>query len=82
MAVDQRSKNVKWQPADENGHVPSWERVGIAVLLDLRDELQEMNRHLSGIERQVLCSNATAIPRILHKIEENTQRKSRAKKVP
>ena len=62
-----RLKNVEWKPGDENGGAPTWERVGIAVLLDIRDELQTLNRLLS-------CPNFTEIPRTLRSIRKNTTR--------
>jgi len=60
-----RLKNVNWSPGDEAGRAPSWERVGIAILLDIRDELQKLNALLG-------CSNFTAIPRVLRRISSNT----------
>jgi hypothetical protein len=82
MAVDGRSKDVRWRLNVSDQGTVSTNDAQLAVLMDIRDELQAANRTLNAIERQVCCRNATAVPRILRKIEENTQRKSRAKKVP
>jgi hypothetical protein len=45
--VDRRRANAAWTVADEKGDVPTWERVQLAVLMDLRDELQALNRKLA-----------------------------------
>jgi hypothetical protein len=74
-----RHKNAEWTVGDEHtGEVPTWERAGIAVLMDLRDELQEMNRTLSVLK----CINFIRIPRILDGIRKNTTRKRRQTKKP
>jgi hypothetical protein len=72
MTADRRMKNRNWTPADENGLVPTWERVNLAVLLDIRDELQRLNA-------AIYCPNFTAIPAMLRAIRRNTTKK-RAKK--
>lgn len=63
--ADRRRKNVNWTVADEQGGVPTWERVTIAVLMDIRDELQLLNRLLH-------CRNFQNIPRKLDRIGRNT----------
>jgi hypothetical protein len=60
--ADRRRANVHWDVAEENGQIPSWERVGIAVLMDIRDELQRLNALLH-------CENFTGIPRTLKSIQ-------------
>lgn len=45
VSADNRLRNVKWAPG-EDGKAPTWERVIVAVLLDLRDELQALNQTL------------------------------------
>jgi hypothetical protein len=59
--ADRRQKNRNWWVADEDGTVPTWERVQLAVLMDIRDELQEINRTLR-------CPNTQRIPRYLQQI--------------
>lgn len=64
--ADNRLKNVLWEPG-ENGRAPTWERVRVALLMDIRDELQQLNRVLA-------CSNFQAIPRKLDMIRRYTSR--------
>lgn len=72
--ADRRKANVNWWPADENGDVPSWERVNLAVLMDIRDEL----RTIRGLLR---CHNTLSIPDSLRRIARNTAKpKRKAKK--
>jgi hypothetical protein len=59
-----------WNLADERGQIGTWERVGIAVLMDIRRELVRLNALLA-------CSNFTGIPRTLRAIAKNTSRKRR-----
>jgi hypothetical protein len=56
---DQRHKNVEWQLGDP---IPTWERVEVAVLMDIRDALQAINNKLTGVGPTV------------HKIERNTRK--------
>lgn len=70
-----RHKNGDWNIPD--GDELRWEHVPIAVLMDIRDELQKLNRLL-------YCNNFTRIPYKLDQIEENTRkpkRKKRKKKI-
>lgn len=57
-----RHKNANWNLA-ENGL--SWEAVHAALLMDIRDELQALNRLLN-------CPNFTGIPSTLRSIRRNT----------
>lgn len=68
--ADRRRANVSWNVADEDGRVRSWDRVAVAVLMDIRDELQRLNQLLH-------CSNFIDIPRRLSKIAANTTRPKR-----
>jgi hypothetical protein len=60
MAIDKRHKNGRWDlPTNEaNGAIESWDHVKIAVLMDIRDELQELNRTFN-------CPNFRMMPRQL-----------------
>lgn len=51
----------------------SWASTQVSLLMDLRDELQYLNRLLH-------CQNFIQIPRILQAIQSNTAKKRRAKK--
>ena len=70
--ADRRRANEDWLIANEEGVVPTWERVGIAVMMDIRGELQNLN----GLLR---CPDFQSIPRTLRAIRQNTNRK-KAKK--
>ena len=68
--ADRRRKNYIWNVADERGDIYSNMRDGcsLAVLMDIRDELQRLNSLL-------YCPNFTAIPRKLDRIGRNTTKK-------
>lgn len=65
-----RLQNKLWQPGDDQGNAGTWERVMVAVLLDLRDELQAIRRRLD-------CYETLGIPHTLKAIEKNTEKKNR-----
>jgi len=67
VAADQRKANVQWRVTDEAGNPHNGIRDGVmlAVMMDLRDELQRLNCLLS-------CPNFTAIPTTLRSIRRNT----------
>jgi hypothetical protein len=65
--------NAEWNLADETGNITTWEKVGIAVLMDIRRELQKLNRLFQ-------CPNFQAIPKKLDRIGRNTARKRKAKR--
>lgn len=64
--------NADWIVEDDQGRVPTWERVSISVLLDIRAELQTLNGLLA-------CPNFVGIPRTLTAIQRNTTRKRKRK---
>jgi len=68
--ADRRKRNVNWWVAEEDGTVPSWDRAAVAVLMDIRDELQILNRLLA-------CPNFTGIPETLRTIARHTKRKKK-----
>ena len=70
---NRRQKNRVWLPADETGMVPTWERANLAVLMDIRDELQKLNRLVGW-------PNFTAVPQTLQQIAKNTRKRKRVKK--
>jgi hypothetical protein len=63
--ADKRFKNTTWDLGDGKGNIDSWEQAKMAVLYDIRDELQTLNRVLA-------CPNFTAIPTVLRTIRRNT----------
>lgn len=72
--VDTRHKNQNWAlPTNAIGNIETWQGVEIAVLMDIRDELQVLN----GLLR---CPNFLAIPKKLDAIRRNTSRPRKMKK--
>lgn len=69
---DRRKKDIEWDVADKNGNIETWERVGVAVLMDIRDELKRLNFLLH-------CRNFQGIPSVLKEISSNTAKKRRKK---
>lgn len=73
--ADKRKKNVSWRVANDRGETRSWEAAQVAVLMDIRDELQEIKRVLSSSNTSLLslrCVNFRNIPRKLDRIVRNT----------
>ena len=59
MAVDRRKKNINWNVADERGNMyNSVNAASLAMLLDIRDELQTLNKLLG-------CHNFVNLPQTL-----------------
>jgi hypothetical protein len=65
-----RRKNTEWS-IPEVGQSVTVDQANLAVLMDIRDELQRLNALLH-------CQNFQAIPRHLTRIAKNTARKKRA----
>lgn len=71
---DRRKKDISWR-LDVNpttGSV-SHEDAKLAVLMDIRDQLKDLNQHLR-------CHNFVQIPHILRAIRANTHRRKYKKK--
>lgn len=70
-----RFRNVDWDiPAGDSGRAPkTWEQVQVALLMDIRDELQTLNNVFR-------CPNALAIPKLLREIKRNTTKTTRKTK--
>lgn len=66
-----RHKNAQWNLPEPK--LETWEQAGIALLMDLRDELQSMNQKLSVLQ----CHNFLRIPQKLDAIRRNTTKKKR-----
>lgn len=62
--------NVEWKTPDGTNF--RWEHVAIEVLMDIRSELQKLNRLLH-------CPNFQSIPRKLTRISANTAKPKKAK---
>lgn len=71
--ADTRKANINWNlQTNGNGTTPV-DAAQLAVLMDLRDELQKLNRLLH-------CRNFIEIPLILRAIRRNTIKRKRGKK--
>lgn len=46
--AEQRFKNQVWALGNRTGRIASWDKVAIAVLMDIRDELQEIKQTLQS----------------------------------
>lgn len=66
MVQDRTGPNVDWQVLDDQNNVETWERVSVAVLMDIRRELRALNQLLT-------CPNFTTFPSTLRAIEKNTK---------
>lgn len=65
--TDKRKKNANWNlNVNDDGSVPQMD-AHLAVLMDIRDEMQRLNRLLH-------CSNFIGIPRELANITKNTRK--------
>jgi hypothetical protein len=77
MAVNTRHKDADWElPTTDEGRIKSWDYVQIAVLMDIRDELQRLNSLLH-------CHNFQQIPHTLKRIDRRlstTRKLTRGKK--
>ena len=63
-----RHKNANWNLPEPK--VETWEQASLAVLMDIRDELQSMNAILH-------CHNFMRIPQTLDEIRRNTAKKKK-----
>ena len=61
-------KDIEWDLADSAGTIGTWERVQIAVLMDIRDELKRLNSVIQ-------CHNFIAVPDKLDRIIRNTTKR-------
>jgi len=74
--MSRRFKDIDWDLADKaTGNIGTWERVQIAVLMDIRDELRIVRQRLHVLE----CRNFIEIPRTLKRISRNTAKPRKAK---
>jgi hypothetical protein len=64
--------NQLWNLANNEGQIGTWEKVQVAVLMDIRSELRRLNSTLQ-------CPNFIDIPRKLDRIARNTAKKKKVK---
>lgn len=68
-----RFKDSDWAlPRSDSGHIDSWQLAQIAVLMDIRDELKQLNRVFG-------CRNFLELPQIVRQIKANTAKSKRKK---
>lgn len=67
--TDTRHKGLNWNIGDR----PTWDGAKLAVLMDIRDELKELNSLLH-------CHNFTDIPHILRGIRRKLSEKKKKKR--
>ena len=68
--TDERHRDANWRITGDM----TFEKATLAVLMDIRDELQRLNNLLH-------CSNFTMFPMLLRQIRRNTTKPSRKRKV-
>lgn len=78
MIFEKRHKNTVWNVTDESGIV-SFSAAQLAVLMDIRDELQALRSAVIPL-RRLDCSDFLAIPRTLNRIAKNTHEPKRRRK--
>ena len=79
--MGKRFKDLDWNlPTAPDGlRAASWDVVQVAVLMDLRDELQAIRSALAPL-RHLDCGNFLAIPAKLEAIRRNTRKPRRVKR--
>lgn len=66
--MTRKHKNVDWSlPTNERGALTDWQKVEIAVLMDIRDQLQELNATLGCYRLQRMSDDIHRIDRRLQK---------------
>ncbi len=73
MMNERALKNQVWDLKPSSGGGYSWEAIHTGLLMDIRDELQRLNRLLH-------CPNFMSMPYVLQDIKKNTTKRRRKKK--
>jgi hypothetical protein len=61
-----KHKDVDWSlPTTERGALTDWQKVEIAVLMDIRDQLQQLNETLACYRVRRMCEDVNRIDRRL-----------------
>jgi hypothetical protein len=71
--TDRRLRNQDWIVTNQSGVVHGYPGAQLAVLMDIRDELKNLN----GLLR---CDQFLSIPAVLRQIKSNTAKPKEAKK--
>jgi hypothetical protein len=70
--TDRRQKNANWNVNSSDG-MQTWDGAQLAVLMDIRDELQALRRRAD-------CYETLQIPALLRAIKRNTTKPRKRKK--
>ena len=70
-----RFKNTDWNLPTDNGRIKTWEQAQLAVLMDIRDELQRLNNLL-------YCQNFIGMPHTLKRIDKRLAKHAPLKSKP
>lgn len=73
MGKDGRFERREWDLRNESGNIP-WDRVHIAVLMDIRDVLDRIESQNSRLLSIFECRNFLNVPKTLSRIARNTAR--------
>ncbi len=71
--MDTRKKNETWMVRSDSDGKYSFDAAQLCVLMDIRDELQKLNKVFE-------CGNFLAIPATLREIQINTKKKRKVRK--
>lgn len=66
MSYDRRRKNVNWTIGNGVSNTVSHSDAALAVMMDIRDEIQKLNRVFE-------CPRFVSIPNVLREIRVNTR---------
>lgn len=73
MPKNLRHKDANWTfPTTEDGSLEDWKYVPMALLMDIRDELKQLNRVFA-------CHNFVSIPHKLDQLVKNTKKRRKKK---
>lgn len=77
--ADQRRKDINWTVCNADGNGQTFAGAQLAVLMDLRDELQGIRDQITSLNGLLHCPNFVGIPTVLRQIRKNTTKKRKAK---
>lgn len=80
MATNRRQKNVSWELDVSAEGTVSPDDAHLAVLMDLRDELQAMKAELVRLNGLLHCQNFIGIPATLRTISRKIPLRRKARK--
>lgn len=78
--MSHKLQDTNWRVSDDDHNAASVHHAQLAVLMDIRREMKEANRHLQVLSSQIGCFRFTTIPATLKKIARNTAKKRKVKR--